>query len=122
MKAFTEANMAYLEDLSGGDHTLIMEMIQLFLRQTPGYLERLEDHIQEDDWPNTQSMAHHIKPTLAYMGAENMRKSLIRIELLAKEEPVHTEILKSEFAELMERFDVLFKELEEHLSFLTSKM
>lgn len=122
MNTFTEADMTYLEDLSGGDATLIKEMIGLFLSQTPGYLERLAEHIDAGDWLNTQSMAHHIKPTLAYMGAEDMRQALIHIEQLAKADPVQVESLKSKFSTLQGRFAVLFRELEGHLSFLTSKM
>lgn len=122
MNTFTEADMTYLEDLSGGDATLIKEMIGLFLSQTPGYLERLAEHIDAGDWSNAQSMAHHIKPTLAYMGAEDMRQALIHIEQLAKADPVQVESLKSKFSTLKGRFAVLFRELEGHLSFLTSKM
>ncbi|HZH54791.1 MAG TPA: Hpt domain-containing protein [Sphingobacteriaceae bacterium] len=122
MHAFKEADMSYLEDLSGGDQSLIIEMLRLFLSQTPGYLDSLSRHIDLGDWSNTQSMAHHIKPTLAYMGAEDMRQALIRIEQMAKADPVDSVVLRREFSVLRGRFEVLFKELEGHLGFLTSKM
>lgn len=123
MTKFKEADMSYLEDLSGGDSTLIIEMIRLFLAQTPGYLDTLADHIKNGDWTNSYSMTHHIKPTLAYMGAEDMRSALIHIEQLVRTEPVlKVDLIRQEFAELRGRFELLFNELDTHLTSLTSKM
>lgn len=82
---FKEANMRYLMDLSGGEPSIIREMVQLFVTQTPGHLEQLAGFIENRDWENIRSMAHHIKPTLSYMGAEDMRIVLQKIERMAEE-------------------------------------
>lgn len=121
MTAFKEADMSYLEDLSGGDNAIIIEMIQLFLTQTPGYLKSLSAYIADKDWENTHSMAHHIKPTLAYMGAEDMRRVLLRVEQIARTGTVDEAELTAIFQELEKRFVVLFAELTAHLGVLTNR-
>ena len=115
---FTEANMDYLMDLSGGDRSIIREMVQLFLTQTPGHLELLAGYIENRDWENTRSMAHHIKPTLSYMGAEDMRKILQGIESMAAERR-DTDQIVSGFGPLRQRFEVLFTELKTYLDSIT---
>lgn len=114
---FKEANMDYLMDLSGGEQSIIREMVQLFVSQTPGYLEELAGFIENRDWENTLSMAHHIKPTLSYMGAEDLRNILQEIERMAIENQDYDRIVAT-FAPLQQRFEVLFAELNLYLETL----
>ena len=85
MSTFEEANLSYLEDLSGGNSSIIVEIIDLFLNQTPGDFDTLVQHVQDTNWEGAYRMAHHIKPTLAYVGANTMRDELNSIERLTKE-------------------------------------
>lgn len=111
---FKEANMGYLMDLSGGEISLIREMVQLFINQTPDFLSQLAGFIAEKDWDNIRSMAHHIKPTLSYMGTEDMRNALQEIERKAAEKRDYDQIV-AEFGPLKQRFEVLFAELNDYL-------
>jgi len=114
---FKEANMRYLMDLSGGEPSIIREMVQLFVTQTPGHLEQLAGFIENRDWENIRSMAHHIKPTLSYMGAEDMRIVLQKIERMAEEKRDYEQVV-SEFSLLRQRFQLLFEELGAYLATL----
>lgn len=108
---FKEANMAYLQDLSGGDVAIIKEMITLFLNQTPKDLAKLGQNIVEKDWEGTHRMAHHMKPTLGYVGAEGMRREFEQIERMAKLPEVPVDELSHRFQMLSPRFETLFEEL-----------
>lgn len=114
---FKEANMRYLMDLSGGEPSIMREMVQLFVTQTPGHLEQLAVFIENRDWENIRSMAHHIKPTLSYMGAEDMRIVLQKIEKMAEAKRDHDQIV-ADFIPLRQRFEVLFAELADYLTTL----
>jgi HPt (histidine-containing phosphotransfer) domain-containing protein len=112
---FKEANLSYLMDLSGGETSIIKEMVEMFLSQTPEHLEQLSTHIKEQDWEKIRGMAHHIKPTLSYMGAENMRGIMQEIETLANEKRDY-ETIVNEFEAVYPRFQTLFEELRSYLS------
>lgn len=118
MTNFKEASMNYLEELSGGDNSIIMEMIQLFMTQTPGYLDTLATHIANQDWVQAHNMAHHIKPTLAYMGADDMRLKMVKLEKMFQDDPVPETELNQLFTLLRIRFVTLFSELETQLQLL----
>lgn len=110
--------MDYLLDLSAGDHTIIRDMIVLFLEQTPKDLNALAAHIADGNWPGTQSMAHHIKPTLGYVGAESMKQEIQHIEQLARLPEVPGKQLSDRFETLSGRFDTLIAELKVYLDSL----
>lgn len=121
MTNFKEASMSYLEELSGGDDSIIIEMIHLFMTQTPGYLATLATHIANKDWVSAHNMAHHIKPTLAYMGADDMRLKMVKLEKMVQNDPVPEQELHELFARLQTRFETLFSELEIQLQLLEKK-
>jgi HPt (histidine-containing phosphotransfer) domain-containing protein len=112
---FKEANLNYLIELSGGEPSIIGEMIRMFLEQTPNHVQDLAKAIENHDWEQIKGMAHHIKPTLAYMGAEEMRKVLQEIETLASERKDY-EIIVNEFEVVLPRFQTLFQELGSYLA------
>lgn len=114
---FEYANMSYLEDLSGGNSILIKEIIELFLRQTPGDIELLGSYIQQREWEKVYKQAHHIKPTLAYVGANGMREELQHIETLAKNQQ-DLDSLPTKFTVLLPKLTILYAELRTYLTTL----
>src|SRR3546814_2232633 len=92
---FEQADLAYLMDLSSGNTQLIREIQELFIKQTPPDVERLAAYIKQEDWENTYKQANHIKPTLAYVAANQMRQELQEIENDAKHRQ-NTEPIRSE--------------------------
>ena len=111
---FEQADMAYLMDLSSGNTQLIKEILQLFVKQTPPDMELLSAYIQQEDWEKAYKQAHHIKPTLAYVGANQMRQELQEIEDLAKNRR-DLDSIPTKLATLMPRLEVLYRELDAYL-------
>jgi HPt (histidine-containing phosphotransfer) domain-containing protein len=62
----------------------MIEMIQLFLDQTPAYFEQLDQLINDLNWPDVAEISHKIKPTLTFMGIETARDSMAEIEQNAR--------------------------------------
>ncbi|MGK6349703.1 Hpt domain-containing protein [Parapedobacter sp. DT-150] len=111
---FEQANMSYLEDLSGGNTQLIREILELFIKQTPADVDLLASHIEQGDWESVYKQAHHIKPTFAYVGANDMRGALQEIESLAKNRQ-DLDLIPAKFSALTPQLQVLYSELRAYL-------
>jgi len=111
---FEQADLAYLLDLSSGNTQLIREIVELFIKQTPADVELLANYIEQKDWENAYKQAHHIKPTLAYVGANHMRQELQEIENDAKLRQ-HTDEIAGKLATMLPRLEVLYGELKAYL-------
>jgi HPt (histidine-containing phosphotransfer) domain-containing protein len=77
-------DLSYLKDVASGSDEFMIDMIDLFLDQTPAYFEQLEQFIIEEDWSKVADIAHKIKPTLAFMGVDSARESMAEIEQNAR--------------------------------------
>lgn len=77
-------DLSYLRDVSSGSNEFMIEMIELFLDQTPGYFEQLNQLIADENWPRVSEIAHKIKPTLAFMGADAAKDRMAEIEVNAR--------------------------------------
>lgn len=111
---FEQANMAYLIELSSGNTQLIREILELFIKQTPPDMELLSTFIQEENWEKVYKQAHHIKPTLAYVGANELRQELQEIENSAKNRQ-HLHTVAANFAAMLPRLEALYGELNAYL-------
>jgi HPt (histidine-containing phosphotransfer) domain-containing protein len=77
-------DLSYLQDVANGSNEFMIEMIQLFLDQTPGYFEQLDQLIKDLNWPLVAEISHKIKPTLTFMGIESARANRAEIEQNAR--------------------------------------
>lgn len=111
---FEHADLAYLMDLSSGNTQLIREILELFIKQTPPDMELLSTYIKQKDWENAYKQAHHIKPTLAYVGANQMRQELQEIEDNAKYQQ-NIDGIAAKLATMLPRLEVLYGELNAYL-------
>lgn len=92
---------------------MIKEFIALYRIQTPIDFEKLTVATKAEDYQEIHNAAHHIKPTMEYIGAPHLKEQLQRIESLAKETADINQI-QSEYTLLKIQFDELFKELEQY--------
>lgn len=105
-------DLTYLRDVSSGSNEFMIEMIDLFLQQTPGYFEQLNQFIIDENWSKAAEIAHKIKPTLAFMGAETAKESMAEIETRARN-LTNTEMIAPLFKSLNEFSGDLFIKLAE---------
>ena len=105
-------DLSYLRDVSSGSNEFMIEMIELFLEQTPAYFEQLRQFINEENWPRVAEIAHKIKPTLAFMGADGAKDNMAEIEINARN-LTNVESISPAFKSLNEFSEELFIKLTE---------
>lgn len=82
-------NLGYLMDRTKSDRNLMMEMISIYLKQTPPLIQTMKQSLHSQDWDSLYSSAHKIIPSFAIMGMsvdfENMAKNIQEHASLQKE-------------------------------------
>ncbi|MBK5271878.1 MAG: response regulator, partial [Bacteroidia bacterium] len=73
-------NLDYLTHRTKSDPKLMMEMISLYLEQTPPLINIMKQSFHEKDWSSLQSAVHKMIPSFSIMGInasfENMAKKV----------------------------------------------
>ena len=61
-------DLAYLIGITKYDHKLMMEMITLYLEQTPALISSIKKSMQDEDWDSLHAAAHKMVPSFSIMG------------------------------------------------------
>lgn len=77
-------NLDYLRQISSNDQTIIRKAIEKFLDTTPELLAQMETQLQADDHQALSKSAHKLKSSVAFMGIEAIKDTLLKIENVAK--------------------------------------
>jgi CheY-like chemotaxis protein len=76
---YTDLN--YLKRCTKSNSALMMEMINLYLEQTPPLLDKMKQSLHDKDWELLASVVHKMKPSFLIMGIhkdfENMAKKVL---------------------------------------------
>ena len=117
VQKFQHIDLNYLEDVSASDKKFIKEMIRLFMKQTPGFIDILQRATQTADWTNIRYMAHKMKATIAMMGIAELQPVIIQLEKYASKESHLAEV-----ATLVKKIsticDEVYEELEQRLELI----
>lgn len=116
-----EVDLSYLNEIADGNAEFIIDMIDIFLEQTPLYFVQLETAIREGDWKSTGDVAHKIKPTLAFMGVNEAKEQMAEIERKARSLDGVYEI-EGKFASIKVKCDLLCDRLEQIKGELKAKL
>ena len=103
---FRHVNTAMLERIAPDNPEFISEMIHLFEKNTPEYVEALKQALNAHDYAALKRAAHKLKPTGAYIGVEALKPMMAEIELLA-EHRTDASIIAERIGEL----DILCEEI-----------
>ena len=115
---YTIINTAVIEAQMYGDKQLLKQFIALYLQQTPKDVEAINYAFTKQDPIAVKSAAHHIKPTLQYIGANELYEQIKELENIAMQLHPWDEIAHS-IAVLLPQFDILLKELEHYSTDIT---
>lgn len=97
---------------------LITQFLQLYLVQIPVDLNALKEAIGSKDPVEISNKAHHIKPTMEYIGATSLRAELQELETAAKNGEDMQQLEKL-FDILLPKFDTLLVEIKDYLQQLS---
>lgn len=105
-------DLSYLREVASDNTEFMIEMIDLFKAQTPGYIDQLTLAIDQKEWSRIAEMAHKIKPTMSFMGVESAKNTLGEIETKSRNQ-VDYEWIVEEYNQLKEIFKIMLVKLED---------
>jgi len=80
----TVTDLSYLENISDGNKEFIDEMVNLFIDQSSGHLDALNNGIQAKNYTTIAQAAHKMKPVLEYVGITPDTSRIKELEEQAK--------------------------------------
>jgi HPt (histidine-containing phosphotransfer) domain-containing protein len=114
-------DLSYLREMSGDSAEFMIEMLDAFQKQTPIYLDDLQNAIKAENWKATSEYAHKMKPTFYYIGREDARDHMQEIERNARELK-DIEGIPNAFAEIKNFVPILYQQLEDAKELLNAKL
>ncbi len=117
----TDIDLSYLSEIASGSTEFMIEMINIFLEQTPIYFTQLNDAINSKDWKTTGDIAHKIKPTFAFMGLACAKDVMQEIERKARNLD-SVDSIPETMKEINALCDSLYAKLESHKKALELKL
>lgn len=107
-------DLSYLINASDNNAGFIRQMIEIFLKQTPEFLQDLRTYHDKQDWESFRKIMHKMKPTIKMMGIHELNKHIEFIETSVKQ---HQDL--SEISDHLTIIDTVcrasFKELQQEL-------
>lgn len=79
-------NLEYLNDMSGGDRGVIIEMAEIFISDVPAMVSRIKEHHYTKNWESLGKIAHKARSSAMIMGMEELAGNLKNLELLTMED------------------------------------
>lgn len=107
-----ELNLTYLKDIADGSTEFMLEMLDIFMNQTPVYMQDLESAIQRNDWSVVAEIAHKVRPTFTFIGFDQATEVMAQIEQSARSEQDVDLIVKT-YQELKPKMEGVFERLNE---------
>ena len=76
-------DLSYLREMSGGNQSLILEMINIFKNQVKEFTEGFEAHYERKEFEQLGKLAHKAKSSVSIMGLHELASDLKSLELSA---------------------------------------
>ena len=118
MNSYTIINPAFIQSNMMNNTAVIKQMISMFLGQGMEDFRALKEMVENKDLSGIKSKAHHIKPTMEYIGASNLRLQFQELENLASTDTAYND-LKDHFTTMEKDFLEAMKELKHYASTLS---
>lgn len=89
---------------------MVGQFVEMYLLQSPLDFEKLADSIGQKDIVKIGDAAHHIKPTMEYIGATTLRLDFQELEDIARKHG-DLDLITERFVAIKTQFDKLMTEL-----------
>jgi CheY-like chemotaxis protein len=107
-------NLEFLDKFTGGDQELTIQLIEIFLKQVPEAIQKLEQSISRRDWKETHSVAHKVKSSIAIFELGELKKLITNIEEYSRDKENIDEIAPA-FSAFREGARIAMRNLEAEL-------
>jgi HPt (histidine-containing phosphotransfer) domain-containing protein len=110
----TLVSYSYLEEISGGDKDFQREIVNTFLEEIVGEMEKIRIALKEENWTTLGSLAHKIKAPIGMLCTDPMKELVLRVEKDAKNgERLHE--LPAQTNALLDNLNVVIDQLKADL-------
>lgn len=73
-------DLSYLKQLSNGSNEFILQMISIFMAQTPEAVDQMNKHLQNNEWKLLRGVIHKMKPSFSFMGIKELETIAVSAE------------------------------------------
>ncbi len=73
-----------LMGVGGGNNDFVMQMLKLFVKNTPESAQKIKEAYQSGDYETVKYLAHLIRPSLHNMSVNSIKNDVLKIESLAE--------------------------------------
>lgn len=115
MKNFKIINPDVIRESLMHNQSMIKQFIDLYLVQCPIDFQVLTNNLEKRIPKEIGSAAHHIKPTMAYIGAYELKENFQELEKLGNNNERLEDIIKK-YEEIKPKFELMLEELKEFIS------
>ena len=113
-------NLEYLKKVSHNDAEFVSRMISVFLNQSPVLLESMKQFAEQKDKNALKAVIHRMRPSIAFMGMNELEHKMIKLETCLQDGATHEEIL-SYCDEIREMCNEAMQQLEDEKTHLEGK-
>jgi len=108
-------NTEYLQSISGGDHEITLELVNIFREQSGEIYNEMKSKLSDRNFIFLGQLAHKAKSSAAIMGMNELATLLKTFELQAKEGK-ESELYESYISKFKSDTDAALIELEDFLN------
>lgn len=115
MAAPTLISYAYLNEISGGDQDFQKEIVDTFLQEMVGEIDRMKAALAAKDWQQLGNVAHKVKAPIGMLCTDVMKDLVLKVEKNAKAE-VNLDEVPMQVEQLLSYLDEAMVELRADLA------
>ncbi|MEQ8523627.1 Hpt domain-containing protein [Gracilimonas sp.] len=79
-------DLSYLENITGNDNEVMIEMLDLMLSETPKHISKIKEAHDEKNWKELGAESHKLKPMFLYVGLTGLNETAQDLEEYGKQE------------------------------------
>ena len=114
-KIMAYTDLSYLKEITGGESSIVKEMIEMFCAQIDEFKENMNNFLKDEKWLELGKEAHKAKSSVLIVGMEDLGKNLKKLQLLTEEEK-EIETYQDYVKMFEDQCDAAVEELNEELT------
>ena len=104
-------DLSYLENITGSNNEVMIEMIDLMLTETPKHIAKIKQAHEEENWKDLGAESHKLKPMFLYVGLTSLNETAQDLEKYGKQAD-HLHLIPNLIDELEHGYLEVVEELE----------
>jgi PAS domain S-box-containing protein len=109
-------DLSFLYEHSFGNKEFEKNILELFLHEMPNEVSKLKSAAAQQELQQVREIAHKMKSTVSFIGANDLREILQQIENQAKSSNFNQDEVNRNLKYITEKLDEIYPELEQILS------